>query len=330
VGATKDVVRISLARLLQLTTELGRDGHGPVRVRERRGGPALVPIREPEQSAQPPLFLIHPVGGSVIAYFELARSLRSDQPVYAIENQVAFSSRTPWYETVEEMAAAYLEIARPIAGRDPYLLGGYSMGGLLAFEMARQADSGGCSVPLVAIIDTPVRLEPAPGPDSPDELSASDLLTFVTIAARRAGADLGLDADELASLEAEARIARVLAALQQRGIVPPEVDHSVFADLVASVKQNDAAQRRYQPGPYTGRVDLLRAAQSSGSFAATVGGAYDDPTFGWQEVCTRPIEVSRVPGSHLRLMDRPYVSGVGTWLQRRIDRALTVFRSGVS
>ena len=325
---TKQVLRLSLARLIHLSTELGRSRGGrPVPV--RRGGPgsALVPIRVPGGGEQPPIFLMHPVGGSVIAYYQLARALGPDQPVYAIENQVAFNPEAHLHRTIEDMAAAYVEMIATVQREGPYLIGGYSMGGLLAFEMARQLAALGRSVPLVGIIDTPAQVAGMPADQEDEGLTAREVLTMATIIGRRLDMHLGLRAVELELLGPDERVARLIEALRTHGIVPPEGDTALFRQLVAAIKSNDAAQRRYRPQSYLGEVDLLRTTQASKAISAEIGTLFDDPSLGWQDVCTQQVTVERVTGTHLRLMDQPHVQKVGAWLQRAIDHRLAVAES---
>jgi thioesterase domain-containing protein len=271
---------------------------------------------------------MHPVGGGVVAYHQLARTLDPQQPVYAIENQVAFNPDARLHRTIEEMAAAYVEILVAVRGYGPHLLGGYSMGGLVAFEMARQLLAQGADVRILALIDTPAQLAPPPDTVDDETLSARDLLTMATIIGRRLDRDLGLSEEELEPLAADKRIARVIDALRAHAVVPPEVDVAMFGELVASVKSNDAAQRRYRPGRYDGELDLLRAATSSPAITADAGALYDDPGFGWSDVCSLPVTVATSPGAHLQLLESPYVEGVGAWLQERLDRRLAAARRG--
>ncbi|RKH24400.1 thioesterase domain-containing protein, partial [Corallococcus sicarius] len=78
-----------------------------------------------------PLFFVHPGGGNVLAYGELARRLGPSQPVYGLQSR-GLDGR-PVAESVEEMAALYLEAVRSVQPQGPYLLGGWSMGGVVAY-----------------------------------------------------------------------------------------------------------------------------------------------------------------------------------------------------
>ena len=123
---------------------------------ENRNPPAahwrsLVPIRA--GGTTPPLFCIHPVGGNVLAYRDLARRLGPDVPCYGLQG-VGLDGMTPPLRTVEAMAERYIEEIRTAQSRGPYHLCGFSFGGLVAFEMARRLTASGERVGLLALLDT--------------------------------------------------------------------------------------------------------------------------------------------------------------------------------
>ncbi|HEY0737917.1 MAG TPA: amino acid adenylation domain-containing protein, partial [Herpetosiphonaceae bacterium] len=86
---------------------------------------------------QPPFFCVHAAGGSVLSYLELARLLGPDQPFYAFQ-AAGLDGEQPPHTQVETIAAAYLSALRAAQPHGPYRLGGWSFGGLVAYEMARQ------------------------------------------------------------------------------------------------------------------------------------------------------------------------------------------------
>ncbi|WP_394847043.1 amino acid adenylation domain-containing protein [Pendulispora brunnea] len=94
-----------------------------------------------------PFFFMHPVGGNVLCYAELARLLGTEQPFYGLQ---ALAEQG---ETLEEMAGHYIAEIRRVQPHGPYRLGGWSMGGVLAFEMAQQLRAAGESIELLAILD---------------------------------------------------------------------------------------------------------------------------------------------------------------------------------
>ncbi|NEP53881.1 MAG: SDR family NAD(P)-dependent oxidoreductase, partial [Moorea sp. SIO3C2] len=113
----------------------------------------LVELQAGSNNKQP-LFLLHAVGGTVYIYRELASFLNSDIPVYGIQAQ-GLDEKTEVLTSVEEMATEYIKAMRTVQPNGPYFLGGTSLGGLLAFEIAQQLHAEGEKVALLAMIDTP-------------------------------------------------------------------------------------------------------------------------------------------------------------------------------
>jgi thioesterase domain-containing protein/acyl carrier protein len=114
----------------------------------------LVELRPAKsRNAGPPLFLLHGMGGSVMILRDLARRIGGTRAVWGIEAQ-GMDGLLPPLDRVEAMAEAHIEDLRAIAPHGPYLFAGYSFGGLVAFEMARQLVQAGEEVALLALLDT--------------------------------------------------------------------------------------------------------------------------------------------------------------------------------
>jgi amino acid adenylation domain-containing protein len=99
----------------------------------------------------PSLFLIHPGGGLVYRYMALKNYI-SDQMIYAINNPRLFQP-AEYYSSIQEMAAHYIELIKQIQPSGPYLIGGWSLGGVVAYEMAFQLDKQGSTVKQTILID---------------------------------------------------------------------------------------------------------------------------------------------------------------------------------
>ncbi|MFP5285448.1 MAG: alpha/beta fold hydrolase, partial [Thermoanaerobaculia bacterium] len=130
---------------------------------------ALVQLQAGDGS-RPPFFCVHAIGGSVFSYGELARSLGPSQPFYGVQSPGLDGG--PLLDEVPAMAAAYLAELEAAAPNGPVLLGGWSFGGVVAFEMARQLRARGREVPLVLLLDS---YAPS-GADLLAERSDADLL----------------------------------------------------------------------------------------------------------------------------------------------------------
>lgn len=111
----------------------------------------LVPIRA--YGTEPPLFLVHAIGGNVLNYKSLADHLATNQPIYAFQSG-ALKDRRMDTTTIEQVARTYLAAMQSVQPQGPYCLGGFSSGGLVAYEMAQQLVRGGQHVAILLLFDS--------------------------------------------------------------------------------------------------------------------------------------------------------------------------------
>jgi len=114
----------------------------------------LVPIQIDDQAKKPPLFCIHAVWGNVLFYRKLVRHLPENQPVYGLQAK-GLDGREKPTTSVTEMAANYIQAIRSVQPQGPYYIIGYSFGGVVAFEVARQLYIQGQEMAMLGILDTP-------------------------------------------------------------------------------------------------------------------------------------------------------------------------------
>jgi len=104
-----------------------------------------------------PFFFVHPVGGTILQYRELARRLAVQRPFYALQSPALEGNPLPADISIEALARIYLDAVRKAVPNGPYLLGGWSFGGLVAFEMAQALRHAGDEVALLALVDSYAR-----------------------------------------------------------------------------------------------------------------------------------------------------------------------------
>ncbi len=265
--------------------------------------------------SRPPFVCVHPAGGDVLCFRPLAGRLGAEQPLYGLQSRGLLDGEAP-HATIEEMAEHYLREMRQVRPAGPYLLGGWSLGGLIAFEMAQQLDRVGERPALLALLDALPRLPPlhAPGED-PETVYADDVPWLLHVADYvRAlwGKDLGVDAAMLRRLDAEERLRSFLARLGAAELLPAGATVEHLRRLLTVFKANTRAAERYRPRPYAGRITLFRAAERDG------GGALPDdfhplladPALGWGELTAQPVEVHTVPAGHLTLLAAAHVEAL--------------------
>jgi thioesterase domain-containing protein/acyl carrier protein len=110
-------------------------------------------VRLKSGGAAPGLFIVHGIGGTVMELTKLGALIDYEGAVYAIQAKGVDGLGVP-LSTVEDMASYYLAAIREIQPKGPYLLAGYSFGGLVALEMSRQLREKGQNIDLLVLIDS--------------------------------------------------------------------------------------------------------------------------------------------------------------------------------
>ncbi|HEX2253053.1 MAG TPA: amino acid adenylation domain-containing protein, partial [Thermoanaerobaculia bacterium] len=252
--------------------------------------PVVVPVRGGEGA---PLICVHAIGGNVMAYHELARRL--GRPFVGLQSP---PEGPP--ESIEAMAERYLTELRAAGVAGPWHLGGWSMGALVAWEMARRLTREGEPVALLALLDPPhaARAEREAMND------AARVAAFARDLAGLGLAPAALPPAELAGLTPDEAFER-LAAGSAGGKAP---DPDVLRRLYRAFRGNLDAMAAYDAPPWEGRVELLLATEGG---AALVDLLADD-TRGWGERAAA-AGVHHLPGNHYSWLRPP---AVGAWAER--------------
>lgn len=120
----------------------------------------IVPMHKGEGGAATPFFLVAGMFGNVLNLRHLAQLLGGDRPFYGLQARGLYGDAAPHLDFVSA-ANDYIAEMRQVQARGPYLLGGFSGGGLIAWEIARQLQAAGEDVPLLVLLDTPIPMRPA-------------------------------------------------------------------------------------------------------------------------------------------------------------------------
>jgi amino acid adenylation domain-containing protein len=258
-----------------------------------------------------PFYCVHPIGGTVLCYGALAARLGADRPFFALEAPGLRVDTNP-QSTVEALAERYLAALREQRPRGPYALGGWSFGGVVAYEMACRLAAQREPVALLALIDSH-----APG-SLPASASPVDGATLVAMLARElGGVSGGLESpapgDDSRLPESDGRLDRILERAKAQGLLPPEIGLEEVRRLVEVLRANLRALRGYLPGSYPGRATLFRAAQ-----AQRTG---PDPAYGWRALALGGVDVLEVPGDHYSMVREPHVQVLAERLRARLQDA---------
>ena len=234
-----------------------------------------------------PLFLLHPAGGDVFSYVDLAKRLGTERPVYGLQ-AVSEGGGQP---TMEDLAARYLAAVREVQPEGPWLLAGWSAGAVTAYEMARQAGSS-----LVAMIDPP----------PPPQGRGVDLTSFLVGFAALGGvhSELKLEAvrSMLEGLDLDTGLDLLIELSRAEGVLPAGADRAWMQERFDLYSRTETAVATYVPRPYEGQVILLRASASLAPGAT-------DLTSGWSLLAR--TEARLIPDTnHFSLLQMPALDRV--------------------
>jgi len=296
-----------------------------------RSWSCLVELRA--SGSKPPLFFVHPGGGGVLCYFDLARCLGSDQPIYGFQAP-GFYGEQPSHTRLEDMAALYIEAMMTVQPEGPYLLGGWSLGGVIAYEMAQQLVAQGQSVGQLLLLDAGPR-----GPSEEDIGEHEDHLEHEE-PARMDDAlmlvgffqgDLPVSEEDLKPFEGDERIDYVLKKAISMNLAPPGIEVAQAHSVLKMARANKKAMNNYKAQAYPGAVTLFKTAGKA-SMPHSVGPEFNeemmkriqDPTMGWGELAAGGVRVIDVPGDHGTMVRNPYVETLAVRIKECLNGAETL------
>ena len=262
---------------------------------------SLTPIRP--GGSKPPLFLMHSHGGNVLEYYPLAKCLDADQPVYALQAR-GLDGNILKDQSFEAMVAAYLAELRSLQPEGPYFLGGYCLGGLLAFEAAQQLSAAGEEVALVVLIQT---MNPTYARFSPNltvfqrgwyRITKRVYLELEYL--RQKGTNHIFERCRRTWDIARARTAIAFDNSMGNGH-GQQKRRSMAYTLEMLAIEHEKARLRYVARSYGGPVLLFRASKQ-------LSGLMTDYTLGWKELLNGNLEICEVPGHQETMLSEPNVS----------------------
>ncbi|MEJ3750132.1 SDR family NAD(P)-dependent oxidoreductase [Actinomycetes bacterium KLBMP 9797] len=256
------------------------------------------PLRELRGGNGTPLFLAHPAGGSTIVYQQLLDLMGTDNPSYGLE-------RLDDDTSIVDRAARYVAALTTVQPCGPYQLAGWSFGGAVVFEMARQLAAARERVDVLALIDAglPVPVPPARAAD----LLVQRFVGFAAYLRETYGVAVRLTAEELRLLPEESQFELVLDRLAESGL-RDRLPAAILRHQITSHRDTRALDR-YQPGVYTGPVVLYRCTEPTPWNVVDPRYEHVDPTRGFGDFCPE-LRVVPVAAHHLNVLDPPAVETV--------------------
>ena len=238
---------------------------------------------------RPPFLCVPGVGGNILGFYDLARQLGPNQPVYGLQAR-GLDGRAEPLTRIQDIAAHYIEEIKEVLPNGPFLLGGLSFGGSVAFEMARQLDLGGDPVALVALFDA---FAPGPGSSAPWISWMRRWWKGFGVRVAYHGRNLLFGSGRVHYIRSKSRTlrSRIRSRIRQMIYSSFRIDSKPIPRALQNVREaNYVAKRKYVPGPYRGKVTLFRAAVPGRSIrrGSTWAGS------GWRSVESRS---GRCPGT---------------------------------
>jgi amino acid adenylation domain-containing protein len=267
----------------------------------------LVPLQAGNPSSLP-LFLVHPHGGTVFCYQALTAALGDQVPVFGIQCRGLEEGEQP-LTSIPDMAAEYIKDIRRVQPQGPYQIVGWSLGGPIAFEVARQLEAEGLKVGLLGIFDSAIPASSGKNLDQllPSSISANDFGSEMSMASF-ARWFFRADERQFEGLS-DAQIVDALKEMAQRaGMLPPDVSPDMLRRFVAVAISSGIALYKYQPeNPVQTNVVLFRAAQS----------LVEDPQW-WAPWTYGAVETIAVQGSHYDMVFPPAVQTLADALRAKL------------
>ncbi len=271
----------------------------------------LVPIHE--AGSKPPLFLVHGLRGNVLTFYGLRHHIPADQPLYGLQADGLGTGRASLV-SIPEMAEYYIKEMRSVQPHGPYFLGGFSAGGLVAYEMARQLHAAGERVPFLALFDSYVE---AAGGYWLKSFYSKRAFRMSLMALRVSWHSIKMEgvvpvlSSKLRNMAVNIRImvwlllGRISGKKTGREGVQPRFlsPHEAFTRAI----------RIYSPQSYPGPAISFRSTSLD----------FETPDFsqGWAHYITGKLEHQEVFGGHEDIFREPYIAGLADQLMEALAAA---------
>ncbi|MCF5710490.1 amino acid adenylation domain-containing protein [Pseudomonas syringae] len=272
---------------------------------------------------KPAVFMVHPIGGHVLCYAALARVLKDQVNLQALQAPGTWDARAP-IASVLDQATYYADAIEQVVPQGPLNIGGWSYGGVVAYELGSELQRRGRLVHNVFLLDTIVRLN-----QGQVEIERSEFINWFMW--ELLSGDGQKDYDYKALDFSSSSDSQAFAAIRQHGIDLGIFDETITVttldQLFSVFHANWQGMLDYSFPPrdlpvtlFAADVELPDVLQGPHEM---VGTAFGDPYRGWRALSPRVQRIA-VEGDHLTMMREPHIQRVGTFIRSQMDAALTV------
>ncbi|MHC5728381.1 MAG: thioesterase domain-containing protein, partial [Nostoc sp.] len=253
-------------------------------------------------------FCVHGLGGEVLRFRELALHLGSDQPFYGLQPQGLDGKQLP-YTRIEDMAAHYIQQIQTIQPHEPYLIGGYSCGGIIVYEMARQLLMQGKKVALLVLFDTygsrNIESVPLQKPASRHWKSLLAIASNYIIEQVKGNTE---------RLKYQIKEIHWRFVFQLHLSLGRPLAYSYRKFMVEEATRQ--ALRKYVLQGYSGRATVFRTEDN-----LVVGQQKADPKMGWGELALGGVDIYDISGTHNSIFKEPHVRSVSEKMKACISKS---------
>ncbi|WP_260963124.1 amino acid adenylation domain-containing protein [Pseudomonas citri] len=279
---------------------------------------ALVDFKNAPQA--PTLFLVHPIGGHVLCYAALARVLKDQVHVYALQAPGTWDGREP-LQSVQAQAAYYADAIEQVAPQGPLDIGGWSYGGVVAYELASELQRRGRRLHNVFLLDTIVRVREGEVRIERSEFMNWFMWELLSGDGQKEYAYHALDFSGMTDPQA-------FEAIRQhgigQGIFDPTIARQTLEQLFRVFHANWQGLLDYRFPPLDLPVTLFAADVELPDVLQApheqVGTAFRDPYRGWRSIAPQVQRIA-VEGDHLSMMREPHIERVAAFITLRMETA---------
>jgi amino acid adenylation domain-containing protein len=279
---------------------------------------------------RPPFFCVHPAGGNVFCYVNLARCLGPDQPFYGLQMPDQ-REREEVLETVEKIASRYIAAIRTVQPQGPYLLGGWSVGGVIAFEMAQQLRRQGDEVGLLAIIDSDIADAHVRAKALEEGIDLGDA-GIVKELIRRYKANMTdhselIIPDDFEQRNPDEQSRYIVEIGKKMKVIPSDASYEEIQKYIRMYRANGYITSLYVPQDYQDCINYFSSSEPTKHTSLSDELEYETVLLSqkghlrrWHELAKGGMEVSHIPGNHFDIIEEPSVQVLAKELKSCIDR----------
>lgn len=264
----------------------------------------ILVVLKDSSSSEKPLFLIHPGGGGVFCYLPLIDNIKLDMPIYGLQS-VGYDQDTEPYTDIHLMAELYVKEIKEVQKNGPYRLAGWSMGGTIAFEMARILRGEGREVSFIGLLDAHPIVN-----QTKHMIKREDP---IIVWAR----SLNVEKNKLRGKAKIEQFTIVMAAAKKNGILP---ENAVIEDVKRIIKvmasNNFASDNYTYSEPIDRTLTIFNCLERDPEYTHGLV----DPML-WKKRTTANVESVNITGHHNNIMSPPHVEFLGEKITSFLERS---------